>query len=201
MMGERQLYYLFHPDTRDQMIPERPSLQGQMTLAMGSALHGVIQTQLRMVGLIKHDDDIEREYINERHWVRGRIDWIAHHPNGMRLVCEMKSRAPHLFRKQVEVEDSWRAQLNLALDAMDENLGVLLMVESGWPYRMAEFHVRRDRELLDSLYSKFDRVRAAIEANEPPQSACCAPDSKEMLRCPARACCWMSKDRNDWPSA
>jgi hypothetical protein len=90
LMGERQLYLMFHPDTRDKMIGERKSLKGQMTLAMGSALHAVLQTQMTMAELI-HKDDIEVEYINHDHHVRGRIDWIAHLPNGLIVPVEFKA--------------------------------------------------------------------------------------------------------------
>lgn len=195
LLGERELYYRFHPDTRDNLVFERNSVQKQMMFAMGSAGHAVLQTQMTMTGLIKDPRwgyDIEREYINEEHHVRGRIDWLCEHPNGTRLVVEFKTRSPWLFKKQKEPETSWVAQLNLGLDAMDEDLGVLLMMEAGYPWTLQEFHVRRDRELLASIYAKFDRVRAAIAANEPPRY-CCAPGSKEMDACPARYSCWLKE--------
>lgn len=90
LMGERQLYLMFHPDTRDSMVGERKSLKGQMTLTMGSALHAVLQTQMKQARLI-YDDDIEVEYINHDHHVRGRIDWIAHLPNGLIVPVEFKA--------------------------------------------------------------------------------------------------------------
>lgn len=90
MMGELQLYKTFHPATRDKLVPEPNSLQRQMAFAMGSALHGVLQTQMKMCKLIT-DEDIEVEYVNHEHHVRGRIDWMANHPNGQRMVVEMKA--------------------------------------------------------------------------------------------------------------
>lgn len=192
LLGERELYYRFHPDTRDKMAWERNSLQRQMGFAMGSALHGVIQTQLVMMGLVA-PEDVEVEYTNEEHHVRGRIDWLATHPNGTPMVVEMKTRTAFLFAKQTEPEPGWIAQLNLGLDAQDCDLGVLLMVESGFPYRCTEFQVKRDRELLDGLYAKFDRVRAAVEANEPPRY-CCAEGSPIMQACPARWQCWLKEE-------
>jgi hypothetical protein len=190
LKGERELYYEFHPDYRDLMVWERNSLQRQMTLAMGSALHGVLQTQLEMTGLVTRDD-IEVEYINHEHHVRGRIDWIVNHPNGGRVVTEFKTRTHWKFAKQEEPEPSWIAQLNLGLDSQDADLGVLLMAEAGFPYRLREFHVKRDRVLLENVYGKFDRVRAAIAANEPPKY-CCGPGDKATIdACPARFQCWL----------
>ena len=190
LMGERQLFYMFHPATAPLMVFERNSVQRQMTLAMGSALHGVIQTQMEMCRLVTKDD-IEVEYVNAAHHVRGRIDWIAHHPNGSVLPVEFKTRTHYKWKFQDEPEPSWIAQLNLGLDSQDADLGVLLMAEAGFPYRLREFHVKRDRALLDSIYAKFDRVRAAIEANEPPKY-CCGPGDKEIIeKCPARFQCWL----------
>lgn len=196
LMGERQLYYLFHPDHQHEMVAERNSVARQMTFAMGSAGHAVLQTQMDMVGLIKDPTpitgDIEREYVNEAHKVRGRIDWIVHHPNGTRIPVEFKTRTRWLARKQMEPEASWVAQLNLGLDAMDEDLGIVLMMEAGHPWTLQEFHVQRDRELIDAIYTKFDRVRVAISQDDPPKY-CCSPGSKEMDACPARHACWLKK--------
>jgi hypothetical protein len=91
-MGARELYYRFHPEHRDHIVRERRSLQSHMTLAMGSALHGVVQTQMEMSGLVR-PENIEVEYVNDKHHIRGRIDFIVDHPNGSTLPVEMKSLA------------------------------------------------------------------------------------------------------------
>lgn len=192
LMGERELYYRFHPETRHLMIPEPPSIQRQMAFAMGSALHGVLQTQMEMMNLVRGPGDIEVEYINHEHHLRGRIDWICHLPNGQVLPVEMKTRTVSKFAWQNEPEPSWIAQLNLGMDSQDSDLGILLMVEAGYPYRMTEFQIKRDRELLDGIYAKFDRVRAAVAASTPP-TYCCAPESQTMKKCPARGQCWLKE--------
>ena len=189
LMGERELYYRFHPDTRDKMLYERNTVERQTTFAVGSAVHAVVQTQMQMAGLI-NEKDVEVEYVNHEHHVRGRIDWLAKHPqDGSMLVVEFKTRTPRKFAYQDAPEESWVAQLNLGLDAMDADLGILLMLEMGYPFRLTEFRIQRDRKLLDALYAKFDRVRAAIAANEPPRH-CCAEDSVARKACPARNVCW-----------
>lgn len=191
--GERELYYMTHPRYRDKLLLERPSMQREMAFAMGSALHGVLQTHMEMVELVRGPQDIEVEYINTEHHVRGRIDWITHHPNGSIIPVEMKTRTAFKYGTQTEPEPEWLAQLNLGLDSQDSDLGIILMVESGYPYRMREFQVRRDRELLDGIYAKFDRVREAVAADKAPRH-CCAPDSTQMKKCPARSVCWLSKE-------
>lgn len=192
LKGERELYYMMHPETAGLMVPEPNSIQRQMAFAMGSALHGVLQTHMEMMNLVRGPQDIEVEYINHEHHLRGRIDWICHLPNGQVLPVEMKTRTVSRFAWQNEPEPSWVAQLNLGMDSQDADLGILLMVEAGYPYRMQEFQIHRDRELLDGIYAKFDRVREAIARNEPPQY-CCAPDSPTMKKCPARNLCWLKE--------
>jgi hypothetical protein len=181
------------------MVFERPSLKREMWFAMGSALHAVLQTQMQMCGLIKDpDSDIEREYRNEAHKVRGRIDWIVDHPNGTRLPVEFKTQNTWDFKRQQEPKPEWLAQLNLGMDAVDAEMGIVLVAERGGMFDMKEFHVTRDRELVNEIYTKFDRVRIAISRDEPPP-ACCGPESKELQQCPARYSCWLSEDKNDWP--
>ena len=50
---------------------------------------------------------------------------------------------------------------------------------------------RRNDELLSEIFAKFDYVREAIAANEPPEH-CCPLDSVKMKACPARFECWLS---------
>jgi hypothetical protein len=192
LMGARQLYYLFHPDHRDKILTERPTLKREMTLAMGSALHGVVQTQFQMTGLVG-PDDVEVEYILEEQHVRGRIDFIVHHPNGNDYVVEMKTRLPWKFKSQDELEPSWDAQLSLAEYSQGKTEGILLLVESGWPYSIKELFHRRNDNLLDEVFEKFAAVRRAIAESKEPKY-CCTFDSPTMKSCPARFQCWLSED-------
>lgn len=192
LMGARQLYYLFHPDTRDLALKERRGLQQQMTLAMGSALHGVVQTQFEMSGLVK-SDNIEVEYTIPEHRIRGRIDFIVDHPNGTTIPVEMKTINSFGFKSQKRIKPAWDAQLSIALDYLGLDTGVLLMVEAGWPYQMREFLVHRNVELLDEIYTKFALVRTCIERNTPPPH-CCTFDSDEMKKCLVRYQCWLSDE-------
>ncbi len=192
LMGARELYYRFHPDTRDQVIRERRNLQSHMTLSMGSALHGVVQTQLQMAGLVV-PDQVEVEYVNREHHVRGRIDFIVDHPDGDQIVGELKTQNSFAFKKQDQIKPAWDAQLSLAMDNVGIDRGVLLVLESGWPYQMREYRVTKNVTLLKEIYAKFDYVRECIAGNTPP-SHCCLFGSEEMKRCAARGLCWMAED-------
>lgn len=191
LMGARELYYRFHPDHRDKVIREQRSLQSEMTLSMGSALHGVIQTQFQMAGLITSADDIEVEYIIDEHHVRGRVDFIVDHPNGYRIPVELKTQNSRAFDLQNQIKESWDAQLSMGLHGTGYANGVLLVLESGYPYRMKEFQVERNDRLLSTIFAKFAHVRECIAENVPPEH-CCPLDSLVMKSCPARYECWMA---------
>ena len=195
LMGARELYYRFHPDTRDRIILERKTLQSHNTLAIGSALHGVIQTQMQMAGLVR-EENIEYEYVNKEHHVRGRIDFIVDHPNGQTIPVELKTQNSYAFAKQEEIKPTWDAQLSIGLDNFGADFGILLVMESGWPYRMREYRVPRNDTLLSEVYSKFDYVRECVALNKPPKY-CCTYESTTMKGCAARALCWLAEDNHD----
>lgn len=191
LMGARELYYRFHPDHRDNIIREQRNVQSEMTLAMGSALHGIVQAQFQMAGLISHPDHCEVEYIIEEHHVRGRADFLVHHPDGNTYICELKTQNSRSFDFQNEIKPSWDAQLSMALHGIGYPTGILLVLESGYPYRMKEYRVNRNDGLLSEIFAKFDHVRECIAHNTPPEH-CCPLDSIQMKACPARYECWMA---------
>jgi len=186
----RQLYYMMHPEHRSQMVRERNTTTSAMTLSMGSALHGIVQTQLQMIGLLV-PEKTEVEYILHEHHVRGKIDFILDLPDGEKnLVGEMKTQNSFGFKKQEKVKPEWDAQLSLAEYSQNADHGVLILVEAGWPYSLREFAHKRNDNLLDEIFDKFSLVHQAIESNEPPRH-CCAEGSEEMQACQARYSCWL----------
>ena len=191
LMGARELYYRFHPDHRDKLVHEPRGVQSEMTLAMGSALHGVVQTQFQMAGLIKSDNEVEVEYVIHEHHVRGRVDFIVHHPDGNTYPVELKTQNSRGFQLQETIKDTWDAQLSMGLHGTGYSNGVLLVLESGYPYRMKEFRVNRNDRLLSEIFAKFDYVRECI-ANDTPPEHCCSLNSTQMQSCPARFQCWLS---------
>lgn len=190
LMGARELYYMFHPEYRDRLIPEHRDVQDEMTLAMGSSLHAVVQTQFVQSGLLR-EDDVEVEYVIPEHHVRGRIDFIVDHPVGDRIVVEFKTRNSRSFsfQRKTGILPEWDAQLSMALHAKGQPYGVLLVLESGYPYRMMEFKVPRNDALLSEIFTKFDYVRECIALDIPP-THCCPIGSVQNKDCPARYECW-----------
>lgn len=192
LMSPRQLYYLFHPEHRKKMVVERRNLQSHMTLAMGSALHATVQTQLIMSGLATAAD-MEVEYVIHDHHVRGRIDaMLRNHPDGNTYALEFKTQNGFGFDKQEDPKPEWDIQLSLGEYSQGITKGVILVMESGFPYRFKEYaHTRNDNK-LDEVFDKFDSVRRAIAANKPP-AHCCAYKSPEMSSCFARHACWLEE--------
>lgn len=191
LMGARELYYRFHPEHRDKLLHEQRSVQSEMTLAMGSALHGIVQTQFQMAGLIKSEADVEVEYTIVEHHARGRVDFLVHHPDGCVYPVELKTQNSRGFDMQTQIKDTWDAQLSMGLHGTGYATGILLVLESGYPYRMKEFLVERNDRLLSDIFAKFDYVRECIATNTPPEH-CCPLDSITMKACPARYECWLS---------
>lgn len=192
LMGARQLYYRFHPATRGSMIPQRPTLRRQMILAMGSAMHAVVQTQMKMVGLVTDPDNIEVDFRIEEHNVRGRIDFIVDHPNGTEYIVEMKTVDPYLYRKLDGIKPEWDAQLSLQEYARGKSQGIILAMERGGDCQMREFFHHRNDVLLDEIFTKFAYVKECIKRDTPPKH-CCVADSKEMQECGARGECWLKE--------
>lgn len=201
-LGERLLWYMLHEETRDLMIPERRSLQGEMTLVMGSAIHGIMQTQFKMMGLCKCDctpggthtcGDIEVEYRNDEFNVRGRVDFNVRHPDGNRYLVELKTMNVYSFAKYNEISYEHDVQMSFEEDCLGRSEGVLLIAQSGWPYDLREFHHTRNDKILSEQYQKFDRVLTAIQLDTPPKY-CCQFGSPTMTTCPARNVCWLAKE-------
>lgn len=194
LLGARELYYRFHPDHQQHLVHEVRDIRAEMTLAMGSALHGIVQAQFQMAGLITDEKDVEVEYIIAEHHVRGRVDFLVHHPDGQTYPVELKTQNSRGFELQNEIKPIWDAQLSMGLHGTGYPTGVLLVLESGYPYRMKEFRVNRNDKLLSDIFTKFDYVRECIANNTPPEH-CCPLDSIQMKSCPARFECWL-KGRN-----
>lgn len=185
--GERRLFLAFHPKYQHEAVRERRSVTSEMTLSMGSAIHGVVQTQLRMAGILRPENE-EYEYIIEEHNCRGRIDGILDLPSGS-TVWELKTMNSYSFRNLEEIKPEWDVQISMGMFATGHDFGVLHVVESGWPYAMREFKVPRNDELLSKTFDKYDRVMDALEEDSMP-APCCMPSSPEMRECPFRFFCF-----------
>lgn len=188
LMDERLLYYMFHPKTAHLMQEERFSVTRELTVGVGHSLHDQVQRMMVKTGLVK-PENVEKEFFIPDHHVRGRIDMIVDHPTHGPLVVEIKSRTHYKFAKTTELLPEWDAQLSIQLDSQGLEHGVVLMVETGYPFRMKELQATRNEALLSQIYAKFDRVREAIALDRTPPP-CCAPNDKRVSSCPAAFVCW-----------
>jgi hypothetical protein len=188
LMKERELYNRFHPELSKLVPAERRNMTSLMTLAMGSAIHAVVQTQFVMAGLMK-PEKAEYEFLNKSRGIRGRLDMVVDHPRYGLLPVEVKTQNHYNFANQYEIKPVWDAQLSVGMTETGFSLGVLLLIEAGWPYRMREFAVRRNDVLVSEIYGKWERVREALALDIPPRCAC-PLGSAAAKKCVSNVACW-----------
>lgn len=196
MMDMRRLYYEIHPDFWPILPKEKLPMSAIMSMTMGSAAHAIAQTQLQMAGKIVSDDDIEVKFVNDGRRCRGRLDWIFTRSDGTRFPVEMKTQNARSFGQTKEILPSWECQLQVTMDGLGYDEGVLFVVEMGYPWQMREFRVRRDEELLNTIYEKWAVVLEHVRANTPPKH-CCARGSSEMDKCRAKSVCWLAEPQEE----
>lgn len=212
LMPARELYYRFHPEYASKVVGERRTLTSHMTLAVGSAMHAVIQTQLHMAGVLHmgpenddwtkldHEPDArgrwvpenryEWEYVDDEHKVRGRTDGgVLEVPDLGRVLFELKTQNSRAFSFQHELKPEWDNQTQLGMEYYDVDHGVLLLLEMGYPFSFREFPLTRRKHKVEEIWAKFDYVRECIAADTPPpceHALGTAPAGK----CPVSHICW-----------
>lgn len=190
LMSPRKLQMLLDPRYRndERMVWEKWSATSVMTVSYGSAIHAIIQTQMKMAGLIT-DDDIEVPLVNEEIHAKGHMDVRVEHFNGKRYCVDIKTRNSRAFDADRGPLASWVAQLNCYMDWEDCDDGIVLVIESGYPFRMKEWHIKRDYSVIDPIYARWNFVRESIKAGREIEELCCTPKSLDKY-CPARFLCW-----------
>jgi hypothetical protein len=192
LMDARQLYYEMHPVHRYNLPKKSFPLSAIMSMEMGSAAHSIVQTQLQMAGKIPSDKDIEVRFRNEQRRCRGRLDWLFTRADGTKIPVEMKTQNSRAFGQSKEIQDSWECQLQVTMDGLGYDEGVLFVIEMGYPWQMREFRVRRDEELLNAIYDKWATVLEHVKLDVPPKH-CCERGSKTMDNCRAKDVCWLAE--------
>jgi hypothetical protein len=191
LMDQRRLYYEMHPDYRHNLPKDKFTMSGIWSMTMGTAAHSIVQTQLQMAGKIVSEGDVEVRFRNEERRCRGRLDFLLTRANGTKIPVEMKTQNSRAFGFQKEISPSWECQLQVTMDGLGYDEGVLFAVEMGYPWQMREFRVRRDEELLKVIYDKWATVLEHVMANTPPKH-CCEINSSEMDKCRAKSVCWLA---------
>lgn len=198
---DRELYYLLHPDYRDQLVERKRAGMDHLSLIQGTIFHVVIQQKLKLDGWIS-DADIERKLTNTEIGATGHLDFMfPNHPmTGKDIPVDIKTASPANFDRMYKPSWSYQAQLNCYLDWLGIDQGVILVVEAGRPFRMKEFLVQRDELMLRQIYKKWRRVREAIEANEVPSlcettTSFCHLGSRKYDQCKARFVCVVNEEQ------
>lgn len=192
LMDQRRLYYEIHPEYRLLLPKEKFTMSSIMSMTMGTAAHSIVQTQLQMAGKIVSMKDTEVRFRNEARRCRGRLDFLFTRTNGTKIPVEMKTQNSRGFSQTKDILPYWECQLQVTMDGLGYEEGVLFVVEMGYPWQMREFRVRRDEALLKVVYDKWAKVLEMVKANTPPEH-CCKRGSSEMDKCRAKSVCWLSE--------
>lgn len=169
----RDLYISFNPRTQSLRPVLRKDLAFYMTVNFGTAIHGMMQAQLEMCGLLV-PGTVEYEYTCDHHNVRGRIDAVVQPPNRGEVVLDIKTMNSRGFGllKPYEPKREWEAQVNLGMAHYGVKEGLILVVEAGYPWSLKEIPIKYNEALLDSLYTKWENVITAIERDTPTDCTC-----------------------------
>lgn len=192
LMDARQIYYEIHPVHRQNLPEDKLTMASIMSMTMGTAAHSIVQTQLQMVGKIANEEDIEVRFRNEERRCSGRLDFVMTRSNGTRMPVEMKTQNSRGFGMTKEVTPYWECQLQVTMDGLGYDEGVLFVLEMGYPWQMREFRVHRDETLLNVIYEKWAKVLEHVKADIPPRH-CCEKGSAEMDKCRSKSVCWLAE--------
>lgn len=192
LMGMRQIYYEVHPVHRQNLPEDKFTMSSIMSMTMGTAAHSIVQTQLQMAGKIISEEDVEVRFRNEERRCSGRLDFVMTRANGSKMPVEMKTQNSRSFGMTKEILPYWECQLQVTMDGLGYDEGVLFVVEMGYPWQMREFRVRRDEEMLMAIYEKWATVLEHVKADIPPKH-CCERGSSDMDKCRAKSVCWLAE--------
>ena len=170
---QRSLFVSFHPRLQHLRPVLRKDMNFYMTVNFGTAIHGMMQTQLEMAGLLV-PGTVEYEYACDVHNVRGRIDAVVQPPGRGEIVLDIKTMNSRGFGflKSHDPKKEWEAQVNLGMAHYGVREGLILVVEAGYPWGLKEVPIKYNDALLNDLYSKWERVITAIERDTPPDCTC-----------------------------
>ena len=182
---QRDLYVAFHPRLQHLRPKLRKDLAFYMTVNYGTAIHSMMQTQLEMCGLLV-PGTVEYEYVCDHHNVRGRIDAVVQPPGHGEVVLDIKTinSRGFSFLQSHTPKLEWEAQVNLGMDHYKVDRGLILAVEAGYPWGLKEVTIKKNPELLDSIYGKWEKVTEAIKRDTP-------------LDCLCQKGCWAGELTND----
>mgnify|MGYP000862407070 FL=1 len=208
---ERRLYYyMTQPEA---MIGENFAYMSTLSVTMGKAMHGFIESCLQHLGLLLTTDElrdlgfdvnpkdgepsVSRPDTNSRGHMDGILKvhlprWPTapyHHfefktSNNMKLG-KIKDLDLDAF---IEKWPDYYAQAQEYLRMTGLQVSVVLFLGMGFPWEIREFHIPANPQYQADTANKYRSVMAHAEKGIVPQP-CCSPRSAEAKDCPARAVC------------
>lgn len=167
----------------------------------GHAIHSMVQHWLTEMGNLEGFPDGGRDEVGigcDVRWVRGSIDYVIN-LGGRPTIIEIKTMNTNKFERLYVPEQNNVLQVNLYQDIKDIDDAILLYVQKDYPHAMKEFRVKR-RD-MSKVYSRWDNVRRAIEANNiellPKEHV---KGDRECGWCPYQDICYVSQqDKSQLP--
>lgn len=206
---ERMLWwYITQPEA---LIPERMALENTISVTLGSAVHGFIETCLKHMGLLLTTDQLrdlgytvnggEPQAIDPEVRTKGHMDGILdvhlpdfpepryHHfefksANKEAIMSIDTMDTPAFIKKW----PGYYAQVQEYLRMTGFSVSVVVMMQMGFPWTLREFHIPANRQYQVDVAGKYHRVLRAAESGVMP-APCCSVGSAESKRCPARGIC------------
>lgn len=203
-------FYLTQPD---KLVPEEFAYMNTLSVTIGSAMHGFIETCLKHMGLLLTPDELRAEGfevnpINGEPVSKDEATGSKGHKDGVLRIHlpAAPHRKLHLFefktsndRKLSKIEDldlmafietwpDYYAQAQEYLRMTGYDYSIVLFMAMGYPWEMREFHIPANPQYQADTAAKYLYVRQSVETGIMPPP-CCSPRSKESRQCPARHVC------------
>lgn len=105
------------------------------------------------------------------HWATGAGDIAPIEIPTWKGIVDIKTMNSFDFKRNALPEWAkykYIAQLNMYMDFFEEEEGMIFAVNKDSPHDFKEFMVRRDQQLIDSIYRKWKFVGEALDANYEP---------------------------------
>ena len=164
--GELALFHMLSLERKKLLPKEEQTFTRTFTPMMGSMVHTIIQQKLIHDGWVQ-PEDVEIALINEEeHW-RGHADLMF-----KGNLIDIKTINSRSFQMLTVAKKSWDYQLHPYMHNLGLKTSMVLAIEVGMPWNMKEIRVDFKQKTLDTIFSKWERVRKAIKEDIPPDSCC-----------------------------
>lgn len=114
-------------------------------------------------------------------WIaQGSLDlpWVLVPGQDEPMVVDIKTMNPSSFAQQRPAPYLWNkyvAQMQVYLDWVQLDRGMLLCVQAGWPFDFKEIMIERDPDAVAYIYQKWDSIAEAVASGIPPAHSCATP--------------------------